>query len=233
MCSVYFYNIMENHHEREREEQHEELFEIIEQGWNNVYKEDVIIRECTADEILKLKPLCNEAGLLNNRVVAGGFAAWVAGRTTTYNDIDLFRRGIAYAMFHGNVNYDNSSSHILRIQNNGQYQVMTVKYDGPLAVTDRRMKELLLTFILKKFDMPVCRIGYFYDTANKNFVCVELYQMLNNKQVLKLIPERMERYNRRMKTPNSLQWLSATACKKQKISLFKDFIKSINIIILP
>lgn len=196
--------------------------------WDRDYEEEIILREATEDEINLLKTIIFINGF-NDGVVAGGYAAWVNGLTTSYSDIDCYFKETRL-MMRSRLQYNFTT--VNRIENDGFYQrIFTIYKEEWLGVSDSTNKQLFLEFILRGFDLPICKVGYYYAKNEKKFMCMTMKQKINNKKVLALCTERMIKYNKRCKQIPSLKWLAITACKQHKVEDLKEFIKSINIVL--
>ena len=180
---------------------------------------EYIWSEASAEEVLKLKPL---SGLQDNIIeghphgvtryyfVSGGFAAYVAGRTTTYDDIDIYttvnfcRRRLTYFRYPDNdINY---------IDNKYPFQFIHVsnKYDS--------IQDFVKT-TLSKYDMDLCAVAYWFhgvwnrdvnEKELKYYKC-ERRKDLTCKDVMRFSPKRITKYASRVKTPFSLKLLSLSS----------------------
>lgn len=194
-------------------------------SWDCVYPHEFIVRKVTPEENLKLKPLNHNEGIRGFSVVAGGFAAWVAGDISTYDDIDIFYESTS------TLEQEVYAGNIARVEQSGSYQFLGVKCDGVDNSNANAYKENLLKHILKGFDMPICRVGYYYNNKKNSFYCVRLLQRLNNSEIMEIAPERMKKYNNRVvKRPNSLQWLALTVCRLERLPNIENFVKNLEII---
>jgi hypothetical protein len=166
-----------------------------------------IKREATPEEILKLKPVMMNT--FDYQCVAGGFAAYVEGVTTTYDDIDIFknngvkvRRGIVEPY---------KDMKITRILNNGAYQTISMIYDGWFSKDRKEMQERFAKWVLQDFDLIECKVAYYYYKGKYYYIRQNVEYCKQN--VLALQSGRMRKYNARAKTPKSLKWLALTEVK--------------------
>lgn len=198
--------------------------------WNHCYEEICIIRDASEEESKILKSIIYLCGF-HTGVVAGGYAAWVNGVTNSYNDIDLFFKESRYRFFTTR-SRSYRFANINRIERDGFYEQIFINYEEEwLGISEHASLQLFLKHILKGFDIPECKVGYYYNKVEKKFVCVKLQTQLNNEAVLALNVDRMIRYNKRCKNVPTLKWLAVTACKKHNVENLKSFIQSINIIL--
>jgi len=175
--------------------------ENLEKNWT--------MREATQEEILKLKPVLLRASC--EQCVAGGFAAFVEGLTTTYDDIDLLKNNGANIPSEFRFIEDYNDGKIRRIINTGAYQIISMHYDGWITGDKKNMQERFAKMVLKDFDLTDCKVAYY-------IVDDKYYYLRHNieyckKHVLGLKHRRMRKYNTRAKTPKSLKWLALTELK--------------------
>jgi hypothetical protein len=196
--------------------------ENLEKNWT--------MREATQEEILKLKPVLMRDGYGDGyeQCVAGGFAAFVEGQTTTYDDIDIFKNNGANIRSEFRFIDDYNDAKIRRIINNGPYQFISMYYNGWITRDKKNMQERFAKMVLKDFDLIDCKVAYY-------FVDGKYYYLRHNieyckKHVLGLTHQRMRKYNTRAKTPKSLKWLALTELKTHYNECdVKKFINKIDI----
>lgn len=180
---------------------------------------EYIISEASADEILKLKPLMDlrdgtilgghPSGFTRYYFVSGGFAAYVAGRTNTYDDIDIYTdakhmpRRLTYL--------DYPDIDIDYIYNKYPFQYIHTTRKHP------SIQEYIKT-TLSHYDMDLCAVAYWYpgrfgvvkDRPLKYYKC-ERKKDLAAKDVIRFSPKRIRKYASRVKTPFNLKLLSLSS----------------------
>jgi len=184
------------------------------------------MREATQNEILKLKPVMMTGDY--NQCVAGGFAAFVEGRTTTYNDIDIFKNNGANIRSGIRFIEDYNDAKIRKIFNNGTYQTISMHYDGWICRNKKMMQERFAKWVLKDFDLIDCKVAY-YAVEGKYYYLRHNIEYCK-KHVLALQHYRMRKYNTRVKIPKSLKWLALTELKTHYNEIdIENFINKIDI----
>jgi hypothetical protein len=182
------------------------------------------------DEILKLKSLHvlrkhDVDGPVPLRqlhvvsIVAGGYAAWVDGRTNFYDDIDIFTTDRIWHMRRSEQPYNG----IFDISESGSYQfIRTINEHHGIV---NYAKE-----ILKGFDLQDCCVAYGWCRQQKVYFKVTRRIDYTHQNILKLKASRMKKYNKRSTTVKPLKWLALTAVKEHVVKEdFADFIKDIDI----
>lgn len=173
--------------------------------------------EASPEEVLKLKPVADlklninsghPRGYTRYYFVAGGFAAYVAGRTTTYDDIDVYTnagyrpRRLTFLEYPGcDIDY---------IDNKYPYQyIHTVR-------EFKNVQEYMMA-ILKNFDIDLCAIAYCLDVKwndtpedrkKRKYYKMERKKDLCLSDVMKFSPKRIQKYASRVKTPFNLKFLA-------------------------
>lgn len=170
--------------------------------------ENWTMREATQKEVLQLKPVLMRG--TNEQCIAGGFAAFVEGRTTTYDDIDIFKNN--GSNIRSQVLTDGYNDvQIRRIINNHPYQIICMHYDGKITKDRKDMQERFAKMVLKGFDLIDCKVAYYIVDGKYYYIRHNIEYC--KKHVLGLRHRRMRKYNIRAKTPKSLKWLALTELK--------------------
>lgn len=130
-------------------------------------------------------------------VVAGGYAAFVEGRTFDYKDIDIFTNSPGFRRRLFNDDYNGRQFHI---ENKPPYQYIYTNFRREFNIKEY-MEE-----ILQGFDMDICSIAY--TRLNDEYIkCVRI-KPWTKRSVLKVKPERFFRYAKRSKNVNKLKHLA-------------------------
>lgn len=181
------------------------------------------IRKATEREILFLKPI--PFNRLYSQCVAGGYAAYVEGTTTTYGDIDVFKND--GANMPQNRNSYNGMSSIRNIKQFNHYQSMSMLFDGWLTPDPLKNNIEFAKYVINGFDLKESKVAYF---QNDTYYYIRQNYEYCKRDICRLRPDRMFKWNKRMKTPNSLKYLSLAHVKKNyDPSDFKSFINKIDI----
>lgn len=171
--------------------------------------------EPTEEELKRLKPIKDLDQSMTWKVrgepkhrwyiVAGGYAAYVDGRTNDYTDIDIYHtkkeryvRRLVYL--------DYPDKGIQHIVNDSPYQYIEMNYEHPTI-------NLFMEKILLGFDLKECCVAY-AKTGKDRYIKLTRNKEYTKNDILKLNPDRMAKYNKRNTKVVSLAWLSLTSVKK-------------------
>lgn len=179
---------------------------------------EYIWSEASAEEVLKLKPLADlklnilrghPRGLTRYYFVAGGFAAFVNGRTNTYDDIDIYTTASYRPRRLTYLEYPDRDIDYIDDKYPYQYIHSSKKYS---SIQD------YVKAILHNFDLDLCAVAYWLETCCSK-ECMKYYKCerkkdLVAKDVLKFSPKRIEKYATRIKTPFTLKLLALNSVLK-------------------
>lgn len=175
-----------------------------------VIKPEYKIRSATSEEVLKLKslPFLKDTDERFQRyyMVAGGYAAWVAGRTTTYGDIDIFCSKHPES-FVRQLMYEEEYPNFT-VYSRGNYQFILWMFDRTLHTN----ADIFFSEILDSFDMDVCRVGYFRRNDSLKYYCIERTSEPKRRNLWKHSVTRFKKYSKRVKVPFSLFDLALNEC---------------------
>lgn len=174
-------------------------------------------REATDKEILKLKPLNM---LFHNEFqmcVAGGFAAWVEGITTTYGDIDFFLNDGQNRKRVHDYGADYKDKRIISIINSGVNQFISMSYEGWLSCNKFDMRIKFAKWVLEGFDIKECKVAYFFCPEEMKYYYIRNNDEYTQETLLAINSRRMLKYIRRVRNPPSLKYLSLAAVKQNHI----------------
>lgn len=196
------------------------------------------IRKASGSEVLKLKNLMFLDQTVNRKyfMVAGGYAAWVAGRTNTYNDVDIFcserPQGVPRKLLYDEYEH-------FQVQDYGNYQFVLWNASTPLNYAPPMENELsYFGDILDTFDLDVCRIGYFKVLEaglirrkyGMTYYCIERNDNWRKRNLWKHNCPRFTKYSARVKTPFTLFELALNNClEKDTVGT----IRKLNKVCLP
>lgn len=153
------------------------------------------------EEIQKLKPIVDFRLNVDNRrirrfyIVAGGYAAYVAGRTFDYDDIDIFTNSPNFGRYR-----EHQYNPRFHIVDKPPYQYIHTNFPGVNSIGH------YIEDILGGFDLDICSVAYTF--FNNAYMKVERIRPLNKHTILKIKPDRFFKYAKRAKNVNSLKHLS-------------------------
>jgi hypothetical protein len=164
----------------------------------------------TKEEIQLLKPIIdfrlnvqfNVPRIVNRNnfcryyIVAGGYAAFVAGKTNDYGDIDIFTS--SPPQFRRNL--FNAYEDGFQLVDKPPYQYIHTNFKCNLTIREY-MEEILMGF-----DLDICSVAY--TRLNDEYIKVERKKPLNKNTIMKIKPDRFFKYAKRQKNVNSLKHLA-------------------------
>lgn len=183
---------------------------ILDLSCKEIFSPEYRVRSATPEEVLKLKSLTYLDDTVESTskyaMVSGGFAAWVNGRTTTYDDIDIFCTRLP-AGLPRRIPYEEDYQHFT-VQSCGIYQFVTWMYDNKL----HKNADDFFTEILDSFDLDICRVGYFRRHPSKKYYCIERTAKARARNLWRQRPDRFRKYSKRVKSPFKLFELALNTC---------------------
>lgn len=193
---------------------------------------EYVFEEASPEEIKFLKPLTilnsteirNGFNFISSKlfVVAGGYAAYAAGHTTTYSDIDIWtnRKRVKRTLFYEDDEYEGLG--IQQIRNEYSYQFITTTYSSNNLQNYMQM-------ILSKFDLEDCCFAF--AKLEGKYYKLRRFIKYSINDIYHMKGKRMKLYNDRIKTVKSLKWLALTSLKSHyENDDIYNFIKNYNIL---
>lgn len=162
--------------------------------------------EASDNEIKLLKPLTNilDKSMIKIRngeiyferlyFVAGGYAAYVAGKTNTYDDIDIYTNATYHVR---RLTYDEYPDRMIKyIANKYPYQFIHI--GEKFGDIQKFVKK-----VLYGFDLDICSIAYWLDGGK--FFKMERIKDMTAKDLIRIRPDRLDKYIKRSKFATSLK----------------------------
>lgn len=128
------------------------------------YKSDFYISRISPDDTARINQLKPYLKYMQNNIIGGGFAAYIAGVTDTYGDVDIYKPATEiFPTYHYpgmEIRLDEFGSPIVFRVNRTYAETQFINYLVPDVIKEAPIIENA-KYIISNFDLPVCSFGIF------------------------------------------------------------------------